>query len=201
MKTPIDRCKRGFTLVELLVVIAIIAILASASFVVANQAIQKAHHMACLAAATAVEKAVTDFANEYGSTPTSGDEDETFETDKATGVNLMTILMGKETIATPLNARGLNLLTVKEGKKVGTAGTKGIIYNADDTILGLYDAWGNGYYVMIDSDGDDDETVNPPIVGKDSLTRGVLHRRVAVWSAGGDKIVGGTHKTDDFKSW
>lgn len=200
MKIPTDRRGRGFTLVELLVVIAIIAILASASFIVANQAIQKAHMVTALAVATSIEKGVMDFTTEYGSVPSDATTDETVETDKASGINLVIVLLGKETAATPKNTRALPLLTVKEGKKVGTAGTKGIIYSGD-TVTGLYDPWGNGYYVMIDSDGDEDETVKPPIVGNDAPTRGDLRRRVAVWSAGADKLVGGKNKTDDFKSW
>ena len=201
MKNPTDRCKRGFTLVELLVVIAIIAILASAAFMAGNAAIQKAHMTTALSVATALEKGVTDFTTEYGGVPSTQTTDETYKTDESSGVNLINILMAKETADPPVNLRKLVFFTAKEGKKVGTAGTKGLIYNADDTIQGLYDPWGNGYYVLIDSDGDNDETVNPPIVGNDSATRGVLRKRVAVWSAGGDKVVGGTHKTDDFKSW
>ena len=201
MKIPTDRRERGFTLVELLVVIAIIAVLASAAFMAGNAAIQKAHMTTALAVATAMEKAVTDFTTEYGGVPSTQATDETYKTDESSGVDLINILMAKETADPPVNLRKLNFFTAKEGKKVGTSGTKGLIYNTNDTIQGLYDPWGNGYYVLIDSDGDTDETVDPPKVGNDAATRSALHRRVAVWSAGADKIVGGTHKTDDFKSW
>jgi prepilin-type N-terminal cleavage/methylation domain-containing protein len=204
MKIPTDRRKRGFTLVELLVVIAIIAILASASFIVAAKAIQKAHMATALAVATSIERGVTDFANEYGSVPSvSGDgtTDELFETDKSSGVNLLNILMAKETKDPPDNLRKMVLFNVAAGKKLGSGGTKGIVYNSDDSILGLYDPWGNGYYVVIDCDGDDNDTIDLTKYTTPDPTTKILHKRVAVWSAGADKIVGGKNRTDDFKSW
>lgn len=178
-----------------------VVILAITGFAVGSAAIDKAKHHQALEIATSIEKAVTDFSTEYGSVPSDAATDEIFETDKTSGVGLLKILMAKETEDPSMNLRKLNFLMIREGKKVGTGGTRGIIYNSDDTVVGLYDPWGNGYYVMIDSDGDEDETVNPPLVGNDSASRGVLHKRVAVWSAGADKIVGGKNKADDLKSW
>lgn len=201
MKIPTIQRERGFTLVELLVVIAIIAILASASFIVANKAIQSAHMVTALAVATSIERGVSDFTTEYGGVPSvtgDGTTDEEFETDKSSGLGLLNILMAKETADPPMNLRKINFVTLKEGKKVGSGGTKGIVYNSDDTILGLYDPWGNGYRILIDCDGDSDDTVKPPKVGNDSASRGVLHKRVVMWSAGGDKV---KDNKDDFKSW
>ncbi len=204
MKIPTNRRERGFTLVELLVVIAIIAILASASFIVANQAIQKAHMVTALAVATSIERAVTDFTTEYGGVPSvavAGTKDEEFETDKTSGLGLLNILMAKETADPPQNLRKINLLTLKEGKKVGSTGTKGIIYDSTDKIVGLYDPWGNGYHVVIDCDGDDNDTIDLKEFTTPDPNPTILHKRVVVWSAGADKLVGGKNKTDDFKSW
>lgn len=195
------RHHQGFTLVELLVVIAIIAILAAAGFAAANAAIQKAKRTTCLATATSLEQAVINFSTEYGSMPTNQASDEPpFDTSTGTGIDLLKVLLGKETTSPPMNIRGVSFLNVKEGKKVGNRGINGMIYS-NNLPVGLYDPWGNGYLVLIDSDADSDETVNPPLVGDDSSSREALQKRVAIWSAGADKKVGGSYKKDDVKTW
>lgn len=192
MKTPSFRRKRGFTLVELLVVIAIIAVLAAAGFAAGTAAIQKAKKTTCLASAIGMETAVNNFFTEYGTMPTTSTTDETVKTDSGTGVTLLKVLLGQESVGTPMNTRGVKFLSAKEGK--GKKG--GLEYSGGTTVSGLYDPWGGGFNVMLD--GDYDEQVSPVVSGTTSKLNG---RRVAVWSLGADGVKGGGKGADDVKTW
>jgi prepilin-type N-terminal cleavage/methylation domain-containing protein len=174
MKTRQSNRLRGFTLVELLVVIAIIAVLAAAGFAAGNAAIKRAKKVTCLAAATAVESGVTQFYNEYGRLPNVG---ETCTTNSGSGVELVSILLGKEATSTTMqNSKQINYLaSMKEGKSK----KNGLIYaSGGSSIEGLFDPWGNGYEVSLDQNYD--EEITDPIESGKTL-RG---RRVAVWSKG-----------------
>ena len=198
MKNSISCRKDGFTLVELLVVIAIIAVLAGAGFAAGNAAIQKAKKTTALASASALESAVSNFYTEYGSAPVDNlAADKTVETDKAEGVTLLKVLLGAEgTGAGVLNTRAVKFLSVKEGKKKGTAGSNGLIYDGTSGVpSGLYDPWGGPYKVMLDGDYDEKITVKPT-GGVSAILNG---RKVAAWSEGAD------YKTskpgDDVITW
>ena len=187
MKTPPSR-RRGFTLIELLVVIAIIAVLAAAGFAVGAKAINKAKRATAQATATALELAVNQFYGEYGRLPDVG---ETVTTDSGKGVELLVILLGKESSSDKMqNPKGLNFLKdLKEGK----AKKNGIIYESgSSTPSGLFDPWGNGYEISLDVDYDEEMT--------DPLSSGTTlrGRKVLVWTKGEDKKQGGT---DDVKTW
>lgn len=192
MNTPTFHRQRGFTLVELLVVIAIIAVLAAAGFAAGNAAVQKAKRTTSLATATALEGAVNNFFTEYGYMPLDDAADTVVETD--VDANLITILSGLETVATPKNTRAIKFLQVREGK----ANKNGIIYSADGkSVTGLYDPWGGGYHVMLD--GDNDERLTPaPVGGGGASLNG---KRVAVWTDGADGVKGGGTAADDVKTW
>lgn len=192
MKTPISRRRRGFTLIELLVVIAIIAVLAAAGFAGGMIAINKAKKTTCLAAATAIETGINQFYGEYSRLPDVG---ETCTTDSGKGVELVTILLGKEASSNTMqNSKQLNFLA---GLKEGKNNKNGLIYgNGGSTPTGLYDPWGNGYEVTLDQDYDE-EIIDPTDSGK--TLRG---RRVIVWSKGADKKQDASGKAgDDVKSW
>lgn len=177
---------RGFTLVELLVVITIIAVLAGIATPMGLSAIQKGKKTTCLAAAAAIETAVGNFYNEYGSMPNSGSLDTTVKTNATAGINLLKALVGLDTT---LNPRGIKFLSVKEGK----ANKNGLIYNSTGTdVTGMYDPWGGAYNVMLDLDYN--ERVSPsPTAGGGATLNG---RRVAVWSDGASSKL-----NDDVKTW
>ena len=176
-------------MVELLVVIAIIAVLASAGFAAANAAIQKARKTTALATCTALESAVNNFYNDYGTMPEEGDADVTVQTDTDTG--FLNVLLGEDDTVNP---RGIRFLSVKEGK----SNKNGLIYAAGgNSIEGLYDPWGGAYFVRLDLDLDEKVTPNPTAGGTTQLNG----RRVAVWTNGADGVDGGGKPTDDVKTW
>lgn len=198
MKIPASRRRHGFTLVELLVVIAIIAVLASAGFAVAQSALNRAKRLKCQNQATGIEQAVNGFVTDNGSMPKEGSTDTTVETDKDN--TLLLVLLGMEgESGTVLNTRGVKYLTAAEGKRVGTKGTDGLVYNANgSSVIGLYDPWGGGYNVMLDLDFD--EKLKPlPSAG--GTTKTLNGKRVAVWSDGADGVNGGGKANDDVKTW
>lgn len=201
MKIPTFRRRSGFTLVELLVVIAIIAVLAAAGFAAGNAAIQRAKKVTTLATAVAIESAVKDFFNEYGSLPTEATDDSAV-IDTSTDVSLITALSGLTEIKNPpYNSKSIKFLSVREGKKKGTSkGINGMIYSSDGkSVVGLFDAWGGGFQVKMDGDYDERlEGVQPK--GSSSATN-LNGRRVVVWSDGADGVKGVGKTTDDVKTW
>jgi prepilin-type N-terminal cleavage/methylation domain-containing protein len=197
MKIPSHRRPHGFTLIELLVVIAIIAVLASAGFAAGNAAIQKARKTTALATATAIESAVNNFYTEYGSMPDEGSADKIVETNSATGIRMLEVLLGMEgTGNNVLNTRAIKFLSAREGK----GNKNGLIYNTNGTsIQGLFDPWGGGFFVMLDLDYD--EKLNIPATVQNG-GRTLNGRRVAVWSLGADGVKGsGGKKADDVVTW
>jgi prepilin-type N-terminal cleavage/methylation domain-containing protein len=197
MKTQSARRPHGFTLVELLVVIAIIAVLAGAGFAAGNAAIQKAKKTTAMATCIALESAVNNFYTEYGAMPTSKSDD-SVQIDTKDGTNeTISALLGSNTT---LNPRGIKFLSVKEGKKVGTGGTNGIVYSgtAGTTVQGIYDPWGGSYKIVID--GDYNEQVKPAPRGGTAVT--LNGRRAAAWSEGADgKGATPGKPADDVVTW
>ena len=191
MKTPIRHRASGFTLIELLVVIAIIAVLASVAFVAGNKAVQNAKRAKAQAVAFSIISAVDSFQSENGSMPVpvgnSGKEGGSlFRTDSGDGVKVINILLGKED---EVNARKVAYLKTKEGK----AKKDGLIYNSQNTeVTGLYDPFGNPYYVVLDTNYEEKIKVRP------ANTETTLNRKAAVYSAGADKKLG---TPDDVKTW
>ncbi len=190
MKTHSSRSKHGFTLVELLVVIAIIAVLAGAGFAAGSAAIQKAKKTTALATCVAIESAVNNFYTEYGTMPKDKlDADTTINSDDT---NLLNVLLGTETSASPLNTRSVKFLSVKEGK----ADKNGLIYNTDGkTVKDLRDPWGGLFKIMLDG------TYDEKIENQPTYSTSLNGRRVAVWSGGADGVSGKGNIADDVTTW
>jgi hypothetical protein len=92
----------------------------------------------------------------------------------------------------PLNTRAIRFLDVKTAK----ARKAGIDY-AGGEVRGLFDAWGQPYFIVFDDDYND-EILNPivPVIPGDTpIIRGV---KSVVYSSGADRILG---TRDDVRTW
>lgn len=184
--------RSGFTLVELLVVIAIIAVLAGIGTPVFIKAQNNAKKEAAIAFAQQVVSAVNSFYNDYSVMPVpagaqSVEGGAKFSTDSGDGLKVVNIMAGLED---EVNTRKVKYITPKEGK----AKKNGAIYNKAATeITGLYDPFGNPYFIVLDTNYEERIKVQP---GKVETT--LNGRRAAVYSAGQDKKLG---TPDDVKTW
>ncbi len=186
------RAHSGFTLVELLVVISIIVVLAALSFGAAQVAIKKANTLKTKTSAMAIASALEQYYQDYSKLPTLGASSDEIRTEGESGIEFLEILLGKEDdTGTMQNPKRVPFLTVETGK---TKKKGGLIYSNGGAgqIEGLYDAWGNAFYVKIDLEYED-EILDP-------LTQGnvVRDKKVIVYSYGNDQKIGGG---DDVKSW
>ena len=197
MKNPYtSKPRKGFTLVELLVVIAIIAVLAAAGFAGGTAALNKARKLSAQAAATSLSTAIDQFYTEYSSLPEgSGTGTGSIATDSAAGVSLLNILAASESGTDIENERKVRFLSIKEAKN----GTRdGLAYDSSgDAITGLYDPWGQPYYIVLDDDYDEKIEVEPG-QGIDKVT--LNGRHAAIYSLG-VKNVGDANKQTLVKSW
>lgn len=188
-----SRAARGFTLVELLVVISIIVVLAAMAFGAGQRAIKSANNLKTQTTATAISAAVEQYYQEYSKLPTIGGATDEVRTEGEAGVELLLVLLGKEDdTGTMQNPRKIQFLSVETGKNKKKGG---LIYSnggAGGQIEGLYDAWGQPFYIKMDTEYED-EILDP-------LTQGnvVRDKKVIVYSYGADKKIGGG---DDVKSW
>ena len=181
-----SRRAKGFTLIELLVVITIIAVLAGLSFAGVNLAIKKAKKTEGLVMASSLASAVENFYQEYNRLP---DVPKKVETDSS-GRKLLEILLGLEGTGSSVeNTRSVIFLQGKEAK--GNKG--GISYGSGDTVEGVYDPFGNGYTVILNTDYADSLDFQ---FGKEQVK--LRGKQVAVYSYGGDKQ---PNTPDDIKSW
>jgi prepilin-type N-terminal cleavage/methylation domain-containing protein len=187
------RAPSGFTLVELLVVISIIVVLAALSFGAAQTAIKKANTLKAKTAATNLASSVEQYYQEYSKLPMIGGASDEVRTEGEAGIELLLVLMGKEDdTGTMQNPRKLPFLTVETGKNKNKGG---LVYSnggAGGQIEGLYDAWGQPFYIKMDTEYED-EILDPLIQGNV-----VRDKKVIVYSYGPDKKIGGG---DDVKSW
>ena len=181
-----SRRSKGFTLIELLVVITIIAVLAGLSFAGVNLAIKKAKKTEGVVMANSIASAVENFYGEYNRLP---DVPKTTETDTS-GKGLLKVLLALEGSGNNIeNTRSVIFLQGKEAK--GNKG--GIDYGSGDTVEGVYDPFGNGYTVILNTDYAD--SLDFQFGSQQIKLRG---KQVAVYSPGGDKKL---NTPDDIKSW
>jgi prepilin-type N-terminal cleavage/methylation domain-containing protein len=188
---PQKSTERGFTLVELLVVIAIIAVLAAAGFAGGSAAMNKARKLSAQSVATSIATAVEQFYTEYSALPEVGAATN-LSTDTGAGVEVLNILAGQETTTSPQNARKVRFFSAKEAK----GNRDGATYGTGNILTGLYDPWGQPYFIELDDDYDDTLEFTPT----DNLPVTLRGRKVAVYSLGvpkGDK----SNSSKIAKSW
>jgi prepilin-type N-terminal cleavage/methylation domain-containing protein len=193
MKTrSIRRNHRGFTLVELLVVISIIIVLAAMSLGGIQIAQKKARTLQTQADATALQQAIDQYYQEYSKLPGVASNSNEIQTVGEGGVELLTILLGKEDDTGKMqNPRKIPFLNVKESRN---AKKGGLVYSnggAGGQIQGLYDAWGKPFNIRLDTEYEG-EISDPLIQGNV-----VRNKSAIVYSFGQDGRVG----TDDVKTW
>lgn len=185
----------GFTLVELLIVIVIIAVLAAAGLAGGNAALQKARKVTAQSAATTVAGAIEQFYSEYSVLPdpteSATDDNAPYATNQANGTALLGVLSAFEDT---LNDRKIRFLNLKEAEG-GNRG--GIVYNdTGDEVLGLYDPWGQPYYIVLDYNYDERLTFTPQNLSEVTLNG----KRVAVYSLG-TKTPTDAKRKDLVKTW
>lgn len=194
MKNHSTTLKRGFTLVELLIVIAIIMVLAALGFAGVQSALRKAKTVQTLNIATNVSQAIQNYFDEYGSLPITAPPPGPIATNTGEGVNVLRVLLAQEGNGTNvLNTKGIRYLDVKtaRGRKAG------IEFAAGGTqATGLFDAWGNPFYIAFDDDYND-EIQNPaPILPTEpQIIRGM---KAVVYSYGADNQ---ERTKDDVRTW
>ena len=178
--------KSGFTLVELLVVILIIVTLASMGFVVTKSALKSAAVTKAKKVAVDVSMAIENFQTDHNGVlpitdpPATGDAKM-----KTEGNDLMAILMNKETApaADRVNQSGKSYFSAQEVE----ARSDGLFVQGDE--ISLYDPWRSPYYVVMDTDFDD-QVVDPTNPGQK-----MIRKKVIVFSLGPDNK-GGTDETN-----
>jgi prepilin-type N-terminal cleavage/methylation domain-containing protein len=194
MKNHSTTLQRGFTLVELLIVIAIIMVLAALGFAGVQTALRKAKTVQTLNIATNVAQAVQNYFDEYGSLPITAAPTGPIATNTGEGVNVLRVLLAQEGNGTNvLNTKGIRYLDVKPAK-----GRKGGIEFAAGSSqpTGLFDAWGNPFFIAFDDDYND-EIQNPaPILATEpQIIRGM---KAVVYSHGADNQ---ERTKDDVRTW
>lgn len=165
-------------------VMSVLSILAILSFYAAQASIKKADQLRTRTMVVSTASAVEQFYQEFSKLPEPGAND--FSTEDPAGRKLLDMLLG------PGNPRGIPFLTVEIGKHRRKGG---LIHESgmSSPVVGLYDAWGNPFRVILDDDYD--EVIRFTYGGKPEVVRG---EQVLVASKGPDGIEG---TADDVKSW
>lgn len=165
-------------------------------------ALKKANLIKTKTDAVAVATAVEQYCEEYGKLPAADLGSGEIRTEGESGVQLLTILMGREVDDGAMqNSRQIPFLNValgKQRKRGGLIYEPGVEHGVGSPgirrpIVGLFDAWGNPFRVILDDDYD--EVIRSTYGGKPELVKG---KRVLVASKGPDGIEG---TKDDVKSW
>ena len=194
-RTSSKRYGKGFTLVELLIVIAIILVLAGLGFGGAQAVLTRARNTKSLVAANNLELAVNQFYDEYGMYPLQNVSAAPLVTNQGEGVNLLTVLMGKENGNTVLNTKNLPFLSIPQGKGRNGSGRKDGLDFDGSAVRGLYDFYGNPYTLLFDDDINDE--IIDPFNGQ--IIRG---RKVIIYTPGKDRMTGDTKTNkDNILSW
>lgn len=160
------------------------SLLTPGSHAAAQVAFKKANVLKSRTMLVSTVSAVEQFHQEYSKLPEPDAND--FNTEDAAGRKLLDMLLG------PGNPRGVPFLVVETGK---TRRKGGLIYESPNSksVVGLFDAWGNPFRVILDDDYD--EVIRFTYGGKPEVVKG---KRVLVASKGPDGVEG---TEDDLKSW
>ena len=143
--------------------------------------------------AMALQTAIDNFYSEYGKLPDFGMVGDEAQTDGLSGSELLTILLGKEEVTDDMqNKKQITFLNAKVNKDRAKGGLVYSNAGSGATPEGLYDAWGNPFYVKFD-DNHDQEITDPLEVGNI-----IRNKQVVVYSYGQDQKPGGG---DDIKTW
>lgn len=186
---------------ELLVVIVIISVLSTLGFAVAINALQRARMVTAQNSATNVANAVEAFYADYSLLPDptgSATADNTpYSTTASNGVTLLDILSGFEADSADMqNDKKSKFLGVKEAEN---AKKGGIVYNSTgDGVVGLYDSWGQPFYVVLDYDYDGRLAFTPSTAY--TYNAKLNNKHVAVYSLGTESPSEAKRK-DLVKTW
>ena len=149
----------------------------AAGFFAGNAAIAKAKKIKAMATAIAIESAVNNFYTEYGAMPS-----EIEITDTSKDVSLVKTLRGAEPARNP---RNIQFLSVKESKQDKNG--------LDPVTFKIFDPWGRGYQVVLDTRYTEEVTVT-----RGGITETLKGRRAAAFSPGEDGVAG---TPDDVRTW
>lgn len=173
--------KSGFTLVELLVVVMIIVSLASMGFVVTKNALKSAATAKAKKMSVDLAMAVENFQIDHnGVLPIANPAPNGDTKLKTEGNDLMSILINKEKApaADRVNQSGKSYFSAAEV----TGKSDGLYIQGDE--VGLYDPWKNPYYIVLDTDFDD-QVIDPSTTDQRSV-----RKKVIVFSLGPDEKAG-----------
>jgi hypothetical protein len=152
-------------------------ILIAAGFFAGTAAIAKAKKIKALSTAIAIESAVNNFYTEYGAMPS-----EIEITDTSKDVSLVKTLRGEDSAR---NIRKIQFISVLEG----TYHINGV----DLVTFKIFDPWGRGYQVVLDTRYTEEVTVT-----RGGITETLKGRRAAAFSPGEDGVAG---TPDDVTTW
>ena len=188
--------RKGFTLIELLVVMGIIATLAAVSVTTALSFLDKGKYTETRNMCNEIQIAIDEFESEYSHLPYSGalpNIDATTTTDASGGIDILNMLMARETGGNPINDKAKVYFTTKTAKN----GKNGLNYNGDDpaaAVISLLDHWGNPFTLLLDYD--DSGTVNPASI--DAVFNRIQSLNVIIATPGKDRVWG---EEKDITSW
>ena len=165
-------------------------------------AMKRSNVLKTRADAVEVASALEQYFEEYGKLPSVGAGSGEIRTEGESGVQLLTILMGREVNGSAMqNSRKISFLTVATGrdrKRGGLIYEPGVDHGVGSPgirrpVVGLFDAWGNPFRVILDDDYD--QVIRFTYGGKSEVVNG---HRALVASRGADGVEG---TADDVKSW
>ncbi|MCW1916942.1 hypothetical protein OJ996_25360 [Luteolibacter sp. GHJ8] len=142
--------------------------------------------------ARALKQAIQAFEMEYKSFPDLGVRGEEIRSEGEAGAKLLTILLAKEEAGDSVqNRRRISFANFRVSKRRKNGG---LVYRDGDKrseVEGLFDSWGNAFYVKFDAD--QDGRIEDPLEPGKFISESVL-----VYSFGKDGQLGGK---DDIQTW
>jgi hypothetical protein len=155
----------------------LLPVLAAAGFAAGNAAILQAKRVTAVATIVGIEASINSFYTEYNALPSGS-----ATIDTVTDASLAKTLLGNDPAR---NVRAIKFLTVGAAKSHKNG--------LDATTAQIFDPWGRGYQVILDTSYKEEVTVT-----RGSITETIKGRRAVVYSLGKDGIPG---TADDVKNW